>query len=71
MSPWQNQADGYVDNCTLPSYPHIHSHCYWGGPIIGHILHLVFLAADVVDRQLGLVVARGGYSRAFEILGQI
>ena len=29
MSPWQTRADGYVDNCEPPSYPQIHSLCYW------------------------------------------
>ena len=40
------------------------------GLVISHINHLVLLAADGVDRQLGLVVATDGYSLAFEALGQ-
>ena len=40
------------------------------GPVISHIFDLVLLAADGVDRQLDLVVATGGYSLAFEVLGQ-
>ena len=40
------------------------------GLIISQIFHLAPLAADGVDRQLDLVVATGGYSLAFEVLGQ-
>lgn len=40
------------------------------GPVISHIIHLVLLAPDGVDRLLGLVVATDGYSLAFEALGQ-
>ena len=41
------------------------------GWVISHDLHLVLFVVDGVDRQLGLVVARGGYSRALAILGQL
>ena len=39
-------------------------------PVTGHLFDLVFLAADDVDRKLGLVVATGDYSLVFEALGQ-
>jgi hypothetical protein len=38
------------------------------GPIISHIFHLALLAADGVDRQLGLVDARGDCSLVCEAL---